>query len=226
MEYQQIYDRGGLQDLINDIKVFDRNMKQIDNLKNESNYKRNRRELLELKENSINLSTVIIKQLQSAAPGRTEKLKYNQLNEHFQENFRRFKCVGHALSDIEWSDIESEQESLSIKINLEPRTDLQYQSKLDLEDSLIRQRERGMEDLDRRLNDIESIFSNIESIVIAQGKDLCQVENNLGSAEGDLRKGKEELLETSKLKKRCRILGIALCGIAIIAIAVSFSSVY
>eukprot|EP00735_Rhodelphis_limneticus_P001110 TRINITY_DN1166_c0_g1::TRINITY_DN1166_c0_g1_i1::g.17279::m.17279 TRINITY_DN1166_c0_g1::TRINITY_DN1166_c0_g1_i1::g.17279 ORF type:complete len:134 (+),score=26.76,sp/O64791/SY124_ARATH/37.76/8e-16,SNARE/PF05739.14/1.3e-14,DUF3040/PF11239.3/1.2e+03,DUF3040/PF11239.3/0.00077,Fusion_gly/PF00523.13/0.0019,Tropomyosin_1/PF12718.2/0.0092,CHASE3/PF05227.8/0.028,ETRAMP/PF09716.5/4.2e+03,ETRAMP/PF09716.5/0.025,DUF1510/PF07423.6/0.065,Herpes_US9/PF06072.6/0.097,MMPL/PF03176.10/0.18,DUF3753/PF12575.3/3.9e+0 len=93
-----------------------------------------------------------------------------------------------------------------------------------VDDQLIRERNQGIKQIERDLEELHGCFVDLSVMVDAQQDSLDQIESNVSQADATLERGLEELSNASELqkkarKKMCCIIAIILVVILIILLA-------
>jgi syntaxin 7 len=125
-----------------------------------------------------------------------------------------------AMSNEEMARQEEQQSLLAAKHN----AFMYVENERSFNDSLIREREEGIQEIEQSITEVNDIFRELASITVQQSSLVDDIESNIENTAHNAAKGVSELQKASELQRssRSKICCIAITIAVIVCLAVAF----
>jgi len=100
------------------------------------------------------------------------------------------------------------------------------QTETDFNESLIREREEGIKDIEKTVKEVHEIFVDLSNLVSEQGEMIDNIESNVETSVDQTSKGVEELRAASKYQRSARTKMCILALILVIIAGVAVVTIY
>ena len=206
------------------VKEFQQEIKKLKDLSSQIGTNRDkaalRQTIAKERDETKNLSKELLN-IFKTPPSRSEKLQHDKLAKEFEALFKQFQALNQELIEKEKTVLHIQEEQVRESISNDQfiqRDTLAFKSVGDLDEAMLKERHNEINQLERDMTEVNTMFKDIAAMVQEQGGMLDGTETNVENTVKETGKAVEELNKADEYQKRSKRKMMCLLAIALVVV--------